>query len=77
MHACRYCGLYDESVAAHAEARRLDPNVPTSVEQTLQLAGDIDRLMAIEPPRWSSGADDGIRVIALGLAGGATRRGES
>ena len=69
VHACRYCGLYDESVAAHAEARRLDPNVPTSVEQTLQLAGDIDRLMAIEPPALVSGADDGIRVIALGLAG--------
>ena len=69
VHACRYCGLYDESLAAHAEARRLDPNVPTSVEQTLQLAGDIDRLMAIEPPALVSGADDGIRVIALGLAG--------
>ena len=69
VHACRYCGLYDESVAAHAEARRLDPNVPTSVEQTLLLAGDIGRLMAIEPPALVAGADDGIRVIALGLAG--------
>ena len=25
VHACRYCGLLDESIAAHAEARRLDP----------------------------------------------------
>ena len=33
-----------ESIAAHAEARRLDPNVPTSVEQTLLMAGEIDRL---------------------------------
>jgi serine/threonine protein kinase/tetratricopeptide (TPR) repeat protein len=69
VHACRYCGLYDESIAAHYEARRLDPNVPTSVEQTLLLAGEVDRLMAIEPPVLVSGADDGIRVIALGLAG--------
>ena len=28
VHACRYCGLYDQSLVAHAEARRLDPNVP-------------------------------------------------
>ena len=27
---CRYCGLFDQSLAAHVEARRLDPNVPTS-----------------------------------------------
>jgi TolB-like protein/tetratricopeptide (TPR) repeat protein len=69
VHACRYCGLYEQSIAAHAEARRLDPNVPTSLEQTLLVAGDIDRLMAIEPPRVLAGADDGIRVIGLGLAG--------
>ena len=33
------------------------------------MAGDIDRLMAIAPPRVIAGADDGIRVIGLGLAG--------
>jgi tetratricopeptide (TPR) repeat protein len=69
VHACRYCGLYAESVAAHAEARRLDPNVPTSLEQTLLMAGDIERLLSLAPPRVIAGADDGIRVIALGLAG--------
>jgi tetratricopeptide (TPR) repeat protein len=69
VHACRYCGLYEQSVAAHAEARRLDPNVPTSVEQTLLMTGDIDRLLAVVPPRVIAGADDGIRVIGLGLAG--------
>src|SRR5262249_34962180 len=30
VHACRYAGLVDESVAAHDEARRLDPHVVTS-----------------------------------------------
>jgi serine/threonine protein kinase/tetratricopeptide (TPR) repeat protein len=69
VHACRYCGLFAESIAAHAEARRLDPNVPTSVDQTLLVAGDIDRLLTIEPPALIAGADDGIRVIGLGLAG--------
>jgi serine/threonine protein kinase/tetratricopeptide (TPR) repeat protein len=69
VHACRYCGLFDESIAAHAEARRLDPNVPTSLEQTLLLAGDIDRLTSLVPPAVVAGADDGIRAIGLGLAG--------
>jgi tetratricopeptide (TPR) repeat protein len=69
VHACRYCGLFDEAIAAHAEARRLDPNVPTSLEQTLLMQGDIERLMSIELPLIVAGADDGIRVIALGFAG--------
>jgi tetratricopeptide (TPR) repeat protein len=69
VHACRYCGLLEQSIAAHAEARRLDPNVPTSFEQTLLVAGEIDRLLGVEPPRMVAGADDGIRVIGLGLAG--------
>ncbi len=69
VHACRYCGLLEQSISAHAEARRLDPNVPTSIEQTLLMTGEIDRLLAIEPPRLVAGADDGIRVIGLGLAG--------
>jgi TolB-like protein len=69
VHACRYCGLYDQSIAAHAEARRLDPNVPSAFEQTLLMTGDIDRLLATTPPSMIAGADDGIRVIGLGLAG--------
>ena len=69
VHACRYCGLYEQSIAAHYEARRLDPNVPTSLDQTLLVAGDLDRLLAIEPPPVVAGADDGIRVIGLALAG--------
>jgi len=69
VHACRYCGLLDQSIAAHTEARRLDPNVPTSIEQTMLMTGDIDRLLRIEPARLVAGADDGIRVIGLGLSG--------
>jgi serine/threonine protein kinase/tetratricopeptide (TPR) repeat protein len=69
VHACRYCGLFDQSLAAHDEARRLDPNVPTGVEQTLLMKGDIERLLALPRPPFIAGADDGILVIGLGLAG--------
>jgi eukaryotic-like serine/threonine-protein kinase len=69
VHACRYCGLYEQSIAAHEEARRLDPNVPTSLEQTILMTGDIERLLAVAPPAIVAGVDDGIRVIGLGLAG--------
>jgi eukaryotic-like serine/threonine-protein kinase len=69
VHACRYCGLYEESIAAHAEARRLDPHIPTSLEQTLMMTGDLERLLAVERPATVAGADDGIRIMALGLAG--------
>jgi tetratricopeptide (TPR) repeat protein len=69
VHACRYCGLLEPSVAAHQEAVRLDPNVPTSVEGTLLLIGDIDRLLSFERRSAGGGADGVIRVIGLGLAG--------
>ena len=68
VHTCRYCGLYDESVAAHTEARRLDPNISTSVEQTVLMFDDLDRLLAVEPAP-TGGADEGIRVMGLGLGG--------
>jgi eukaryotic-like serine/threonine-protein kinase len=76
VQVCRYCGLYEESIAAHAEARRLDPNVPTSLGQTLLLAGQLERLLAVEPPPLGTGIDEWIqaRVNGLGLAG---RRDES
>jgi non-specific serine/threonine protein kinase len=69
VHACRYCGLNDESLAAHAEARRLDPGIPTSLDQTLLLTGDIDRLLAVERPKDPVNGDAGILIIGLGLAG--------
>ncbi len=44
VHACRYCGLFEASLAAHAEARRLDPHVNTSIAYTLYIKGDYARL---------------------------------
>jgi len=69
VHACRYAGLYRESVAAHAEARRLDPTIHTGVEQTLLLTGDVDRMIATAFDGDATGADDGIRIIGMGLHG--------
>jgi TolB-like protein len=69
VHVCRYCGLYEQAIAAHDEARRLDPHVPTSLEQTLLMAGDVDRLLTIDPEAAGTGGNEGIRVSALGLAG--------
>jgi tetratricopeptide (TPR) repeat protein len=72
VHACRYCGLFDQSLSAHVEARRLDPHVPTSIEQTVLMAGDVERLLTIEPASFPTG-DQGIRIIGLGLAGQRNR----
>ena len=69
VHACRYCGLLDESLRAHAEAVRLDPNINTGFEQTILMTFDIDRLMTTAFTPVDVGGDDGIRVIGLALAG--------
>ena len=51
----------NESIAAHGEAIRLDPNIRTGLEQTLLMTGDIDELLAVGAPssrrgrrRWDS-----------------------
>src|SRR5262249_47570856 len=69
VHACRYSGLYEESMAAHAEARRLDPHLMTSYQQTLLMNRDIDRLVAVEPHERIPGGEQGILVIGLGFSG--------
>jgi eukaryotic-like serine/threonine-protein kinase len=42
VHACRYSGLLEASIAAHERARQLDPRVPTSVAHTYWMKGDYD-----------------------------------
>jgi hypothetical protein len=69
VHACRYCGLFEQSIAAHDEARRLDPNVPSGVEGTILMMGDVERLLAFERPASAARSDSVLRVIGLGLAG--------
>jgi serine/threonine protein kinase/tetratricopeptide (TPR) repeat protein len=70
VHACRYCGLFEQAIHAHAEARRLDPNAPTTIEQTILMTVDVERLLALGPRSYNpGGGDQGIKVIGLGLAG--------
>jgi serine/threonine protein kinase/tetratricopeptide (TPR) repeat protein len=45
VHACRYSGLLEASLAAHSEAQRLDPHLPTGVVHTLWQLGDFERLL--------------------------------
>ena len=66
VYACRYCGLLEASEAAWERARRLDPSVVTSAEQTFLLKGDFERAIALDtsdPPL--------VKAIALGHAGRA------
>ena len=60
MHACRYTGLLDASIAAFQRARRLDPAIRTSVSHSFFLAGEYER--AIEFDR-----DDPPYLSALAL----------
>src|SRR6185503_17139837 len=48
VHACRYSGLLEASLAAHREAQRLDPNLPTGVVHTLWQLGDFERLIELK-----------------------------
>jgi TolB-like protein len=70
VHSCRYCGLFDQALHAHSEAKRLDPNAPTTIEQTILMTGDLERLLSLGPRSYNpGGGDQGIKVIGLGLAG--------
>jgi serine/threonine protein kinase/tetratricopeptide (TPR) repeat protein len=64
VHACRYAGLNGASIAAHDEARRLDPTVPTSVEFSLLLANDVERLSAMPVTHDLEGAHVYMRIFS-------------
>jgi len=70
VHACRYCGLFEQAIDAHTEAKRLDPNAPSTIEQTVLMTADVERLLSLGPRTFDpGGGDQGIKVIGLGLAG--------
>jgi tetratricopeptide (TPR) repeat protein len=45
VQACRYCGELAASVAAHGQARQLDPHVPTSISHTYFLLCDYPKTL--------------------------------
>jgi TolB-like protein len=67
VHACRYVGLLDASVAAFHRARRLDPSMRTSVAHSFYMLGEFER--AIEHD-----GDDPAYLTAIALF--ATGRAE-
>ena len=70
VHACRYCGLFEQAINAYTEAKRLDPNATCTIEQTVLMTVDVERLLSLGPRSYDpGGADQGIKVIGLGLAG--------
>lgn len=60
VHACRYAGLLEASVAAHEEARRLDPTIRTSVINTYLMLGEYEHVLRIAEP-----GDPDAKVLAL------------
>lgn len=60
VHACRYVGLLDASVAAHDEARRLDPTIETSVLNSYAALGDHARVVRDTDP-----TDTDSRALSL------------
>jgi serine/threonine-protein kinase len=65
VHALRYCGLLDESIAAHSRARALDAAVPTSVHHTWWMKGEYQRVIDTQP-YGGIGYVSGISLVALG-----------
>jgi DNA-binding winged helix-turn-helix (wHTH) protein/tetratricopeptide (TPR) repeat protein len=65
VHACRYAGLLEASIAAHRRAVELDPLIATSVVQSHWMNRDIPLALA-ESAKLSGGS---LRAMVLALAG--------
>lgn len=64
VHALRFCGLLDWSIAAHRRARALDPTLPTSVHHTWWMKGEYER--ALSETYGDIGYMPGVALAALG-----------
>jgi TolB-like protein len=63
-HVCRYCGLLQSALAAHEEARRLDPLISTSIMHTHFMRGDYQR--ALDASAGDYGYGMGLALTSLG-----------
>jgi DNA-binding winged helix-turn-helix (wHTH) protein/tetratricopeptide (TPR) repeat protein len=64
VHALRYCGLLDASLAAHRRARQLDPTIATSVHHTWWMLGEYKRALA--ETLGDIGYMQGLALVSLG-----------
>jgi TolB-like protein len=64
VHVCRYSGLLEASLAAHREAQRLDPHLPTGVVHTFWQLGEFERV--IEQGSHEGQASRSFALLALG-----------
>jgi len=64
VHACRYCGLLDASIAAYNRASRLDPSIRTSVAHSFFMNGECER--AIETDQEQPPYVTTMALLALG-----------
>jgi tetratricopeptide (TPR) repeat protein len=63
-HVSRYCGLLQEALVAHQEARRLDPQIATTVNHTYFMLGEYGK--ALEHSSSDYGYGDGMILAMLG-----------
>ena len=66
VSACRYCGLFSASFAAHERACRLDPNARTSVTHTYFMAGEYLKAADESERHWQPGNLGGIALLCAG-----------
>jgi eukaryotic-like serine/threonine-protein kinase len=66
VHACRYSGLMDASLAAYQRASQLDPTVPTSIAHTYWMSGDYEHATQEKFGGYTFGY---IRALALASSG--------
>src|SRR5262245_8986120 len=64
VHSCRYCGLLEASVAAHERARRLDPQIRTSIPHTWFAMGEYQK--CLEESVWLTDPLASLALVALG-----------
>ena len=74
VHACRYCGLLDASVAAAEQAKHIDPQISTSVPLTYWMRGEYER--ALEGAGLA-GFFTGLEYLSLGRPDEAIRAAEA
>lgn len=64
VHACRYAGLLEAAVAAHAQAWRLDPQIRTGIAHAYWSMGEYEKAIAADLER--PALVTGLSLISLG-----------